>query len=228
MGGVSKLISALPGGDKAMAQGQVDEGALDRMEVIIYSMTKAEREKPELLNGSRRAAHRRRRRRVGHRREPGHEEVQRDEEDDEADDACRHASAGRPAQKGKKGKKGKRSVSACLVLPGMGGMKMSDMKQLQEMMQNMDLKKLRRSDERRNYSTPQAALAAHFGFSLRLAYRSTRRLGFTRAALAGAVFAVFGASLSFPCPRAVLLGRSPCFWAAFCCPFIALTYNSRQ
>ena len=29
MGGISKLISALPGGDKAMAPGQVDEGALD-------------------------------------------------------------------------------------------------------------------------------------------------------------------------------------------------------
>ena len=55
MGGMSKLISALPGGDKAMAQGQVDEGALDHMEVIINSMTKAEREKPDLLNGSRRA-----------------------------------------------------------------------------------------------------------------------------------------------------------------------------
>ena len=51
MGGVSKLLSALPGGDKAMAAGQVDEGAFDHMEVIINSMSKAEREKPELLNG---------------------------------------------------------------------------------------------------------------------------------------------------------------------------------
>ena len=55
MGGVSKLLSALPGGDKAMAAGQVDENAFDHMEVIINSMSKAEREKPELLNGSRRA-----------------------------------------------------------------------------------------------------------------------------------------------------------------------------
>ena len=30
MGGLSKLVSALPGGDKAMAHGQVDEGALDQ------------------------------------------------------------------------------------------------------------------------------------------------------------------------------------------------------
>ena len=46
MGGVRKLVSALPGGDKALGSGQVDEGALDHMEVIINSMTKAEREKP--------------------------------------------------------------------------------------------------------------------------------------------------------------------------------------
>ncbi|WP_419063278.1 signal recognition particle protein, partial [Ellagibacter isourolithinifaciens] len=55
MGGVRKLVSALPGGDKALGSGQVNEGALDHMEVIINSMTKAEREKPDLLNGSRRA-----------------------------------------------------------------------------------------------------------------------------------------------------------------------------
>ena len=47
MGGVSKLISALPGGDKAMASGQVDEGAFDHMEVIINSMmTKAGAKSP--------------------------------------------------------------------------------------------------------------------------------------------------------------------------------------
>lgn len=55
MGGVGKLVSALPGGDKMMAQGQVDEHAFDRMEVIINSMTKREREKPDVINGSRRA-----------------------------------------------------------------------------------------------------------------------------------------------------------------------------
>ena len=55
MGGIAKLVSALPGGDKALGAGQVDEGALDHMEVIINSMTKAERERPDILNGSRRA-----------------------------------------------------------------------------------------------------------------------------------------------------------------------------
>ena len=53
MGGVQKLISALPGGDKAMREGQVNEHALDEMAVIIGSMTKREREHPEILNGSR-------------------------------------------------------------------------------------------------------------------------------------------------------------------------------
>ncbi len=46
MGGVSKLVSALPGGDKASGLGQVDEGALDAMEVIINSMTKASAPSP--------------------------------------------------------------------------------------------------------------------------------------------------------------------------------------
>ncbi len=54
MGGLGKLVSALPGGDKALNAGQVDEHELDRTEVIINSMTKEERAKPTLLNGSRR------------------------------------------------------------------------------------------------------------------------------------------------------------------------------
>ena len=44
-----------PVGDKALKDGQVNENALDEMEVIINSMTKEEREKPSVLNGSRRA-----------------------------------------------------------------------------------------------------------------------------------------------------------------------------
>ncbi len=54
MGGLGKLVSALPGGDKALNAGQVDEHELDRTEAIINSMTKEERAKPTLLNGSRR------------------------------------------------------------------------------------------------------------------------------------------------------------------------------
>ncbi|MCL2136097.1 MAG: signal recognition particle protein [Coriobacteriia bacterium] len=55
MGGIASLIKTLPGGDKALGSGQVDEKALDRMEVIISSMTKAERAKPAIINGSRRS-----------------------------------------------------------------------------------------------------------------------------------------------------------------------------
>ncbi len=55
MGGISKILEMMPGGNKAMASGKIDEGALDRIEVIINSMTKAERAKPNLINGSRRA-----------------------------------------------------------------------------------------------------------------------------------------------------------------------------
>ena len=54
MGGVGSLLKALPGGEKALGTGKVDEGMLDKMEVIINSMTKAERMKPTLINGSRR------------------------------------------------------------------------------------------------------------------------------------------------------------------------------
>ena len=38
-----------------MASGKVDEGALDDMEAIINSMTREERQRPDILNGSRRA-----------------------------------------------------------------------------------------------------------------------------------------------------------------------------
>ena len=55
MGGVGRLVSALPGGDRMMSQGQVDENVFEEMEIIINSMTKAEREKPDIINGSRRA-----------------------------------------------------------------------------------------------------------------------------------------------------------------------------
>lgn len=54
MGGVAKIVSALPGGDKMLGAGQIDEGAFDDMEIIINSMTKEERMKPDILNGSRR------------------------------------------------------------------------------------------------------------------------------------------------------------------------------
>ena len=54
MGGLAGLLSSLPGGDKALASGQVDEHELDRIEAIIHSMTAEERRKPNVINGSRR------------------------------------------------------------------------------------------------------------------------------------------------------------------------------
>ncbi len=57
LGGFSSILSALPGGDRLMqkAGGQVDESIMDRTEAIIMSMTKEERAKPRVINGSRRA-----------------------------------------------------------------------------------------------------------------------------------------------------------------------------
>ncbi len=55
MGGLAKILSALPGGDRAMAQqGGVDENSLTRIEAMIHSMTKEERARPKIINGQRR------------------------------------------------------------------------------------------------------------------------------------------------------------------------------
>lgn len=55
MGGISNLLDKMPGmGNMSKAAaGMVDEKAFSQMSVIINSMTKAERRRPELLNGSR-------------------------------------------------------------------------------------------------------------------------------------------------------------------------------
>lgn len=128
MGGVSKLISALPGGDKALGSGQVDEAALDRMEVIINSMTKKEREKPEIINGSRRA-------RIAKGAGTTVQEVnQVIKKFNETKKMVRKMTANmEQSRKGKKGKKGKKSRG--LRIPGMGGMSMSEMRELQKMLE---------------------------------------------------------------------------------------------
>ena len=55
MGGVGSIIKSLPGAAKLGAAGGGDEdGALDQVEAIIFSMTAKERAKPNLINGSRR------------------------------------------------------------------------------------------------------------------------------------------------------------------------------
>jgi signal recognition particle subunit SRP54 len=44
----------LPGMDRALKGVDVDEKAMSRLEAILTSMTKQERSKPEIINGSRR------------------------------------------------------------------------------------------------------------------------------------------------------------------------------
>ena len=46
MGGISDILSMLPGMGKQLKDVEIDEGALSRTEAIIYSMTKEERSNP--------------------------------------------------------------------------------------------------------------------------------------------------------------------------------------
>ena len=131
MGGVSKLISALPGGDKAVAQGQVDEGALDRMEVIINSMTPAERAKPDIINGSRRA-------RIAAGAGVSVTEVNQllkkfNEMKKMMKKVMPAVEESLGENKGRRNKKGKKGRSRRVSLPA--GMTMSDLKKIQEMME---------------------------------------------------------------------------------------------
>ena len=55
MGGVGSIIKSLPGAAKlGNLDGGDEDGALDQVEAIIFSMTAKERAKPSLINGSRR------------------------------------------------------------------------------------------------------------------------------------------------------------------------------
>lgn len=138
MGGVQKLISALPGGDKAMRKGQVNEHALDEMAVIIGSMTKREREHPEILNGSRKA---RIAAGAGVKVFQVNQLLKQFMETKKmvrsmmnAQEAQMNRKGKGKGKKGKKGKGGKRRMG----LPGMGGMSMADVKKMQEMMSGLD------------------------------------------------------------------------------------------
>ena len=56
MGGLAKLASMIPGVDRAMGKmgANVDESQMVRIEAIIRSMTKQERQRPKIINGQRR------------------------------------------------------------------------------------------------------------------------------------------------------------------------------
>lgn len=54
MGSLSQVLSMIPGANKLGNMNDVDEKELKYVEAIILSMTKEERNKPEIINGSRR------------------------------------------------------------------------------------------------------------------------------------------------------------------------------
>ena len=54
MGSLKNLLSMVPGVEKQIRDADIDDRALLRIEAIITSMTKKERAKPDILNGSRR------------------------------------------------------------------------------------------------------------------------------------------------------------------------------
>lgn len=125
MGGLSKLIGALPGGDKLVGDGQVDENAFEDMVVIINSMTAQEREHPDVLNASRRQ-----------RIAKGAGVTVTDVNNvmkkfQETKKMVKKMTSGMNQPKGKKGKKGKKRRGG---MPGMGGMSMSDLMNIQDML----------------------------------------------------------------------------------------------
>jgi signal recognition particle subunit SRP54 len=135
LGGIGSLLKALPGGEKALGAGQVDEGVLDRMEVIIHSMTKAERARPTILNGSRR-----------HRIAAGagvqvFEVNQLIKQFDETRKMMKKMQGSMGSQAStrrggaKKGRKGKKTRAKGLrSIPGLGAMSSADLKGLEDLL----------------------------------------------------------------------------------------------
>jgi signal recognition particle subunit SRP54 len=54
MGSMTDIMKMIPGLSKALPNVEIDEKDVSRVEAIICSMTRRERERPEILNGSRR------------------------------------------------------------------------------------------------------------------------------------------------------------------------------
>lgn len=54
MGNIKDLVGMIPGVGKAVKDADINEDAFKHIEAIIYSMTPAERNKPEIINGARR------------------------------------------------------------------------------------------------------------------------------------------------------------------------------
>ena len=152
MGGFTSILSSLPGGDRLMqkAGGQIDDSIMDKTEAIIMSMTKEERAKPRVINGSRRA-------RIAR----GSGTTVQDVNDligqfDQMNKMMGKMRAGMQAPagkggkgaKGKKGKKGKGGNAGAMKsmkrmmggfggMGGMGGMSPAEMAEMQKMMRDM-------------------------------------------------------------------------------------------
>ncbi|MCZ6703078.1 MAG: signal recognition particle protein, partial [Ignavibacteria bacterium] len=54
MGSLSSLMGMIPGFNSQVNNAQIDDNALVKVEAVINSMTKQERQNPKILNGSRR------------------------------------------------------------------------------------------------------------------------------------------------------------------------------
>jgi signal recognition particle subunit SRP54 len=131
MGGIGSLLKALPGGEQALGGGKVDENALDKMEVIIQSMTKKERLKPTIINGSRRQ------RIAAGAGVQVFDVNQLIKQFDETRKMVKklHVNSEQRPTKGKKGKKGKnRRKGGFGSIPGLGGMSPSALKDIEDML----------------------------------------------------------------------------------------------
>jgi signal recognition particle subunit SRP54 len=132
LGGIGSLLKALPGGEKALGAGQVDAGILDRMEVIINSMTKEERGKPSLLNGSRRQ---RIATGAGVQVFDVNQLVKQFEETRKMMKKMQGAMGAQTGGRGKKGKRGKKGRARGLrSVPGLGSMSSADLKGLEDLL----------------------------------------------------------------------------------------------
>jgi signal recognition particle subunit SRP54 len=119
MGGIGSLLKALPGGERALAGGQIDEGAFDKMVVIINSMTIKERAKPSIINGSRRQ---RIANGAGVQVFDVNQLIKQFEETRKMMKKL-NATQNVPQKKGKKGKKGKKTRNPMRNLAGITGLK---------------------------------------------------------------------------------------------------------
>ncbi len=103
MGPLKSVISKLPGMDKQLKDVDVDDRQMDRMEAIILSMTEKERQKPDIINPSRK-------RRIAAGSGMKVEDVNR---------LLKQFETTQKLMRQRRGKKGKRRP---MMPPGMGGM----------------------------------------------------------------------------------------------------------